>query len=152
MDAHVTQLKIDLRYTDYSEVVFFYEAVKRLTDNSKFGVEIMDDGNAPYTEDMTEQYKDLLANQFSVGGRVVVDVHEGSLYDHAFTGTVKCIEKNSIRVIDQDGNIWDCNPSAVKKEEYPTDTLTEEQAEEQAEIQRRDEKHGLYPEHEDIAN
>jgi hypothetical protein len=52
-----TQLKIDLAYNNYDEVIAFYNAIQKLNENSEFGVEILDDGNSPYTEDMTEQYK-----------------------------------------------------------------------------------------------
>lgn len=54
---HVTQLKIDIKYTDFTQVIAFHEAITELNENSEFDIEIMDDANSPYTEDMTEQYE-----------------------------------------------------------------------------------------------
>jgi len=55
----VTKLSIDIGYNNIDEIESFYNAINKLNENSEFGIEIMDDGNGPYTEDMTEQYKAL---------------------------------------------------------------------------------------------
>jgi len=57
MKEHVTKLSIDIKFTDHNEIDSFYRAIQNINENLEFGIEIMDDGNAPYTEDMTEQYE-----------------------------------------------------------------------------------------------
>jgi hypothetical protein len=53
----VTQLKIDIKHDNVKDINVFYYQVSKLAQD--LGIEIMDDGNAPYTEDMTEQYKEM---------------------------------------------------------------------------------------------
>jgi len=59
--TNATQLKIDLSFSNFDEVNAFYKAITALNDNNEFDIAILDDGNAPYTEDITEQYKAMKA-------------------------------------------------------------------------------------------
>jgi len=52
----IQQLKIDIKTNDgISDEM--YNAICKVI--SEHGGEVMDDGHAPYTEDMTEQYKEM---------------------------------------------------------------------------------------------
>ena len=58
--TNATQLKIDIAYTNYDEVSAFYKAIaEKLNENSEFDIQILDDAQAPYTEDMSEFYKSV---------------------------------------------------------------------------------------------
>jgi len=59
MKEYVTQLKIDIKYTDYEEIKAFYEAIRKLNENNEFNIEIVDGGDAPFTEDVTTIYEGL---------------------------------------------------------------------------------------------
>ena len=57
-----TQVKIDIFYNDYDNVVSFIDAIYKLNDNKEFDIQLpyQDQGN---TEDMTEYYKDQLEDE-----------------------------------------------------------------------------------------
>lgn len=59
----VIQLKIDISVDEEreDEIVELYSEIGNLVENAFFDpkLEIMDDGHAPYTEDVTEQYRKL---------------------------------------------------------------------------------------------
>lgn len=52
---------------------------------------------------------------FSVGGNVNVEHKPNDLFEHDFTGHVKSIDYTNgyIVVVDQDGDVWSCDPDQV---------------------------------------
>ena len=53
---NITQLRIDIKNENGISDELYKQICELITSH---GNEVMDDGHAPYTEDMTEQYKEM---------------------------------------------------------------------------------------------
>ena len=85
---------------------------------------------------------------FAIGDTVDAEPWAGDMFDN-FRGRISSRRGEFFVVIDQNDDGWDCLPEQLT---LASETDAIETRENEAELLRRDEKHGAYGEHVDVAN
>ncbi len=51
--------------------------------------------------------------EFEIGDNVNVESRPDDIFTNDFTGTITDIVRGYIQVVDQEGDVWDCEPEQV---------------------------------------